>query len=164
RLATRAPRTTEEAQYSLPFPVAAALVRGTVGADEVGESAFADLEIKRLSAATALELGSDYERLFPAERWAQVTFRLADGRTVTSEPAIARGNSENPLSAEELARKYRTLAWPVLGEYRSSLIAAGVANLCAADADIGELLDDLVQPAERELSPDRSRRVNLSAA
>ncbi|MGH7103835.1 MAG: MmgE/PrpD family protein [Acetobacteraceae bacterium] len=150
RLATRAPRTTEEAQYSLPFPVAAALVRGTIGTDEVSESAFTDPEIERLSAATVLELSADHERLFPAERWAQVTFRLADGRIVTSEPAIARGNRENPLSAEELVGKYRALARPVVGEHRGSLIEAGVANLCEAKADIGDLLDDLVEPAERE--------------
>lgn len=164
RLAARAPRTTEEAQYSLPFPVAAALARGTIGADEVGESAFTDPEIQRLSAATALELSADHERLFPAERWAHVTFRLADGRTVTSEPAIARGNSENPLSTEELLGKYRALAWPVLGEYRSSLIETGVANLCQAKADIGDFLEDLVEPAERERSEDHRHRANLPAA
>jgi 2-methylcitrate dehydratase PrpD len=55
RLACRAPATTEEAQYSLPFPVAAALVRGTIGADEVGRNGFADSEIQRLSSATILE-------------------------------------------------------------------------------------------------------------
>ena len=47
RLACRAPATTEEAQYSLPFPVAAALVRGTIGADEVGRNGFANPEIQQ---------------------------------------------------------------------------------------------------------------------
>ena len=77
-----------------------------------------------------------------------MTFRLADGRTVTSEPAIARGNPENPLTAEELTTKSRALAWPVLGEYRSSLIEAEVASLGEADAEFDGLMDDLIEPAE----------------
>ena len=38
----RWPRTTEEAQYSLPFPVAAALVYGDIGGDEVSAPKLAD--------------------------------------------------------------------------------------------------------------------------
>lgn len=148
RLACRVPATTEEAQYSLPFPVAAALVRGTIGADEVDRNGIADPEIQRLSNATILEPCARYEQRFPEERWAHVTFRLTDGRTITSEPAIARGNPENPLTAGELTTKYRALAWPVLGEYRSSLIEAGVASLGEADAEFDGLMDDLIEPAE----------------
>src|SRR5437762_1177841 len=42
------PRTTEEAQYSLAFPVAAALVFGKVGADEVDAFGLGDTRVARL--------------------------------------------------------------------------------------------------------------------
>src|SRR4030095_16977718 len=46
------PRNTEEAQYSLAFPVAAALVFGNVGADEVDTMGLEDRRVARLVAAT----------------------------------------------------------------------------------------------------------------
>lgn len=146
RLACRRPRTTEEAQYSLPFPVAASLVRGSLGADEIGGSGLADPDILRLGDMMVLETSQAYERLFPMERWAHVTFRLADGRTLVSEPAIARGNPENPLGADEMLAKYRALASPVLGEDRAMLIEAAVAGLGDADNARGSLLNLLVEP------------------
>ena len=42
------PQTTEEAQYSLPFPVAAALVFGRVGSDEVNARGLTDARVQRL--------------------------------------------------------------------------------------------------------------------
>ena len=54
RLATPQPRTTDEAQYSLPFPVAALLVRGKVGPAEIDGEALDDPDILRLSRLTEL--------------------------------------------------------------------------------------------------------------
>ena len=48
------------------------------------------------------------------ERWAHVTFRLADGRTITSEPAIARGIPGESVDDGGSTTKYRALASPVL--------------------------------------------------
>src|SRR5262249_26038887 len=50
RLSTRCPVSSDEAQYSLPFPVAAILVRGQLGAAEVMGDALHDPSILRLSA------------------------------------------------------------------------------------------------------------------
>ena len=54
RLATPQPRTTDAAQYSLPFPVAALLVRGKVGPAEIEGEALDDPDILRLSRLTEL--------------------------------------------------------------------------------------------------------------
>jgi len=55
-LATRIPKTTEAAQYSLPFSVAAAAMRGQVGAAELTGAGLDDPEVlrKRRFQATAL--------------------------------------------------------------------------------------------------------------
>lgn len=44
------PETTEEAQFSLPWPVACALVDGEVGPDQVLEDRLRDVELRRLAA------------------------------------------------------------------------------------------------------------------
>ena len=133
RLAARSPQSTEEAQYSLPFPVAAALVRGRVGAAEVTGAALRNRAILRLSREMTLTEHGAYNARFPAERWAHVTFWLDDGTRLTSAPAAARGNPENPLSDDELLEKYRLLAGPVLGRERAERLRAGVDDLPAGD-------------------------------
>ncbi len=129
RLATRRPQNTEEAQYSLPFPVAAALVKGRLGAAEVTGAALYDPNILRLTENMTLIDDPRYSSLFPAERWAHVAFILKDGSRHQSEPAIARGNPENSLSNDELNEKYRLLTEPVIGIQRAAHIKTLVTHL-----------------------------------
>ncbi len=72
---------------------------------------------------------------------------LADGRTLVSEPARARGNPENPLADDELRRKYRALAEPVLGSERAARIEQAVGSLAADHEALPALLTELLQPA-----------------
>lgn len=141
------PRTTEEAQYSLSFSVAAALAFGRIGADEVGAIGLADARVARLVAASVVVEDLPFSRRFPAERWARVRISLDDGRTLVSQPMQARGGEDNPLSDEELEQKYRSLAEPVLGPERTARIARSVDRLTHAAAALTALLDDLLSPA-----------------
>jgi 2-methylcitrate dehydratase PrpD len=140
------PQTTEDAQYSLPYPVAAALVFGRVGADEIAEPALADARVRTLLAAMTLEEDAEFSRRFPAERWARATIRLKDGRTLGSEPARARGGPDNPLSDDALRDKYFDLAAPVLGLLRARRIEQLVRGL-EEGGSIVPLLDAVLQPA-----------------
>jgi 2-methylcitrate dehydratase PrpD len=142
-----APRTTDEAQYSLPFPVAAVLVLGRVGADEISAAGLADPRVARLLATFSLSEDVEFSRRFPAERWARVRIGLADGRVLVSEPTQARGGPEAPLSDEELGAKYRALADSVLGPSRSARIVALVQSLPNDAAALPTLVDDLLSPA-----------------
>jgi 2-methylcitrate dehydratase PrpD len=141
------PATTDEAQYSLPFPVAAALVFGRVGAAEIGATGLGDPRVARLLATFSLTEDDEFSRRFPAERWARVRIRLADGRSLVSEPGEARGGAEHPLSDEEIGAKYRELAEPVLGPRRSSRIAALAAALPVDATALPALIDELLSPA-----------------
>ena len=143
----RMPATTDEAQYSLPFPVAAALIFGRVGPAEIGAPGLSDPRVARLLARFSLTEHDEFSRRFPAERWARVRISLADGRSLVSEPAQARGGPEHPLSDEELGAKYHELADPVLGPRRSSRIAALAAALPGDATALPALIDELLSPA-----------------
>ena len=142
----RQPATTEEAQYSLPYPVAAALVHGRLGAAEVDAAALRDPRVMRLLDLMTLTEDADFSRRFPAERWARVRVTLRDGRTLASEPACARGNPENPLSDSEIRSKYRELAQPVLGQARAAHIETLVDTLASDPAALSALVDELLSP------------------
>ncbi|MFM8701751.1 MAG: MmgE/PrpD family protein [Hyphomicrobiales bacterium] len=103
------PQTTEIAQYSLPFPVAALLVKGQVGPDEIDDAALADREI--LSVAKSIEVIDDpeFSGRFPAERWASASITLRNGTILESRPAVARGSAENPFSDDEITTKFKLL-------------------------------------------------------
>ena len=138
--------TTEDAQYALRHPVAAALVFGGIGPLEVSAPRLADPRVEHLQRAMTVSEDAAFSRLFPAERWARVRVTLTDGRTLASEPAVARGSAENPLSDAELLSKYRSYAEPVLGRPRAARIEHAVHRLSAERTDLAELLDDLLQP------------------
>jgi len=129
RLATRHPATTEEAQYSLAFPLAALLVHGRLGAAEIAGAGLADPAVLRLAERTELVEDRALTARFPAERWARVRLRLVDGREVVSEPATARGDPDSPLDDGEIAAKFRTLATPILGAKTVGLIESAVSAL-----------------------------------
>ena len=139
-------RTTEDAQYSLPYPVAAALAFGRLGVEEIDLPALADSRVRRLLGVTTLTEDHEFSRRFPAERWARVEIGLKNGRTIRSEPAEARGDPENPLSDEELREKYFALAAPVLGQARAEHIEQ-LVNALPDDGSLSALLEELLRPA-----------------
>lgn len=106
RLAGHTPRTTEEAQYAIAFPVAAMLVRGRLGAEEISPQALDDPDILALSRRVLLREVDRFNHLFPAERWAEVTLTLTDGRVLRSAPTAASGDPEDPMSDADIRLKF----------------------------------------------------------
>lgn len=142
------PRTSDEAQYSLAFPVAAALVFGRVGAAEVDRAGLTDARVARLVAATTAVEDAQFSQRFPAERWARVRIMLHDGRRLVSPPAQARGNPDNPIPDAQLREKYRSLALPLLGSARTSRVEQAVDALTDDRSALAALIEELLRPIE----------------
>ena len=129
RLAVRRPANTEEAQYSLPFPVAAAIVRGTIGAAEISHDGLVDPAVLNISDSMRLKENDEFSACFPVERWAQVSILLRDGSRLESAPTVAKGSAGNPLSDEEVSEKFFALAAPIVGDKTAKDIEAAVGDL-----------------------------------
>jgi len=134
RLATALPTTTEHAQYSLPFPVAAALVRGRLGAEEVTAAALGDPEIRQLSQLVTIREDDAHNAAFPGNRYARARITLTDGRVLTSQDHEPRGDPEDHLDDAEIRAKFHTFADPVLGATRARAIEAAIDDLDLADS------------------------------
>ncbi|HEX7388188.1 MAG TPA: MmgE/PrpD family protein [Castellaniella sp.] len=147
RLATRHPTTTEQAQYSLPFSVAIALVRGRLGAAEVTGDALTDPTAWRISDRMVLQEDERYNRLFPAQRWAEVEVVLRDGTRLHSAPHTARGDAEAPLGDAEIMTKFGSLAEPVLGAARCDRLTDCVDRLGRRTRMLSSLVNELVSAA-----------------
>jgi 2-methylcitrate dehydratase PrpD len=147
RLAARTPATTEEAQYSLPFPVAATVVRGQLAGEEIDGAAFADPEIIRLSRTMVLSERAAFNQRFPGERYAQVSFVLRDGRRLASPDTTTRGDPATPLSPDELRDKFRSLADPVVGPKRRAAIEIAISRLTNSGGTIAPVLESILPAA-----------------
>ncbi len=148
RLATTRPANTEQAQYSLPFPVAAALRRGRLTALEITE-ALDDRDILDLASRVKLHEDDGHNAAFPGRRFGRVTLKLSDGRELRSEDHEPRGEPEAPLDDAEIRHKYHALADPILGRRRAEEIEALVDALprsAPTDNPLGRLLDQLAAP------------------
>jgi 2-methylcitrate dehydratase PrpD len=145
RLAMRAPTEPDAAQYSLPFPVAAALVRGRLGAEELIGAALTDRAILAMSQRIKLIDDPEFSRVFPARRFARVTLQLKDGRRFASPATEALGDPDRPMSDAQIAEKYRGFATPVLGRERSEAIAAAVAAMSTNSASIAAFVDGVLE-------------------
>ncbi|MGF1525366.1 MAG: MmgE/PrpD family protein [Candidatus Competibacterales bacterium] len=131
RLGVRRPTTTEQAQYSTPFPVACILAKGELGAFEITQG-LDDPAVLAVSDRIRLVEDPEYNRRFPAERWARVTVSTTDGRTLTSAPTTPKGDPEDPLTDAELVAKFQALAGPVIGVEGCDALARGTLGAAPA--------------------------------
>ena len=115
QLHTRRPETPEEAQYSYPYPVAAALVRGQLTQAEHTASARTDATILALADRVGFVVDDDLDRRFPGECLARVAVETAE-ETYRSDVTRGRGARNAPLSSGERLQKARRLVSPTLPE------------------------------------------------
>jgi 2-methylcitrate dehydratase PrpD len=142
RLRTPAPMTTEEAQYSLPFALASALVHGELAPEHIGhpQREHAALELAKRVRLTASAAMTDE---FPAARRAEVQITFTDGRSHSSGPTSADGDPESPLSDDALLEKF--------GDYTRALDPrrrASIARLVLGEQDgnVADLISLLTAP------------------
>ncbi|MEO0822587.1 MAG: MmgE/PrpD family protein [Pseudomonadota bacterium] len=129
RLDHRAPRDTEQAQYALPFPLAAALVRGEVGPDEVRGATLEDPAILDLAARVEMRVEPAFEARYPAARVAAVTIVTRDGRRLESGPVEAAGDPARPFTEAALREKFHAYAVPVIGHAHAAAVEAAIDAL-----------------------------------
>lgn len=110
RLAVQHPDTTEQAQYSLPFPVAAALKHGQLGPFELNGEGLRDPQVNAIASKVVMVESEYANRYFPGTRYANVEVELEDGTILDSGYQTPSWDSTDPPSDEELLEKFRWLA------------------------------------------------------
>ncbi len=151
RLCTPLPENTEQAQYSLPFATAAAIVHGDLGPEQVSEQALQHPEIRRLSESLVITEEDQFNHEFPARRMARVVLVSKDGQRYQSKVTEARGDPEEPLDDNEIRNKYHHLADLPLGIRRANKIETLVQQLGSGEgmnALIRNITADIVTPEQ----------------
>ncbi len=103
-------KTVVSAQFSMPFALSVAAVRGRITVDEFEEAVLSDPEvlamIPRVNCAYDAEL---VERAGLGSQPGRVTVITRDGRNFTEEVLYPKGHAKNPMSVDEHKTKFRRL-------------------------------------------------------
>jgi 2-methylcitrate dehydratase PrpD len=146
RLAQDMPLTTGKAQYSISYPVAAALVYGQVTAREVSGETFADPAIAELVTITNVEECAECNAGFPQDRLGRTIVELKDGRRLDSGITRAPGEPVNPVDRCGIINKFDAFTHRVLASNRAENIKKAVFALDEQEFKVRNLTD-LLYPA-----------------
>lgn len=132
-----APQSVVDAQFSMPFGAAVAALRGAAGLDEFTPEQIHSPQMRKMMGKVVLVKDDRLEENFPREWPARVIIRLQDGREFEQFILYPKGDPENPLSWEEMAAKFRSLAGSLLPPERCEEILGCFAS--AAPSDLARL-------------------------
>ncbi|HET7414808.1 MAG TPA: MmgE/PrpD family protein [Arthrobacter sp.] len=134
-------RSKEEADHSLLYMVAAALLDGQVQPEQYAPERIAADDVQQLLQKVTVTADDEYSSRFPAEMPSRVEVELKDGTVYSSTTSAYKGFHTNPLSWEDALAKFSILVTPFTGEQLRDRIAAVVHDLDARPVtDLTDLL------------------------
>jgi 2-methylcitrate dehydratase len=122
-------RTKEEADHSLPYLLAAALLDGEVNPAQFAPERIVADDIQRLLAVVEVVPDDGFSARFPAEMPADLEVTLTDGTVLRSVQSSYEGFHTNPMSWDVARAKFDAVASPFASDQLREEIAAIVRDL-----------------------------------
>ena len=142
----RRPANAYDAQFSIPYLVAASLVRGRFTLAELEPEALADERILELCSRVDYEV--DPRSTFPRHYTGEVQISLKDRRVLTHREAMNRGCADRPLTNADIVDKFEGNARMSLSARQADEVREAVLGLEAA-SDVRQVIDRICQAAPR---------------
>jgi 2-methylcitrate dehydratase len=141
-------RTKEEADHSIPYIAAVAVLDGEVMPGQYVAERINRDDVQSLLQRVTVRPAADLSERFPAEEPCRVRIRLYDGAVLTREKADYLGYPTRPMSWGDVTMKFRTLVEPVAGAELASKIEDAVRSLDQLPvSDLCWLLESIPGPA-----------------
>ncbi|KAH9842262.1 Cis-aconitate decarboxylase [Teratosphaeria destructans] len=129
----RHPNNAIDAQFSVYFQVAHALLYGARTGDMTPYSRLDDAAIHRLTDKVRVQVDESMSGFA-----ARMQIRWSDGSTQDFEQVYPLGEVQHPFGKENVEEKFRNLAVPVLGKERAEVVVEKVSSL--EEQSIAELV------------------------
>ena len=115
KLSKMVPHNTDEAQYNIAFPVAAALVHGDVGYAQINDDSVADERVLETMKKLEFVVDPAMEKEFPEKRLAWVEIELMNGAVLRSTVYAAPGEHTDPeLNFDWIMQKFERVTAPIV--------------------------------------------------
>lgn len=105
-------RTKEEADHSLQYMVAVALLDGQVMPEQYKPERIVQKDVQTLLKKVVVRPDETYSRLFPDRHACKVTIVLKNGRVFSKEKKDYEGFYTNPMNWDSVVRKFERLSEP----------------------------------------------------
>ena len=128
QLSKTIPINTDEAQYNIAWPVAAALVYGDVGIEQVRGMALGDEKILYMMNKLSFEVDQDLEAQFPQKRLAWVEIVLKNGQILQSQIYAAPGEATDNVDLEWISNKFLLRTAPIFDQHKQKEILQVLSN------------------------------------
>ena len=139
-LSTDYPQNTEEAQYNIAFPIAAALLDGEVGPDQVLAPRLFSKDIHLMMDKIQIIAQDRFQKEFPQKAESEVEITTTAGKLFSSGVMSARWDPHTTFPTDmELEKKFLWLTSPVLGKSQAESLVNLIWNF-----DLQETLDKMI--------------------
>lgn len=137
---TSRPQNTSDAKFSMPYGIAVALLDGHALMDQFGENRIKDEQVLQLADKVEIEADPYFSNLYPNQWGCKVEIELNNGEIFAEIVEDAKGDPVNPLTTEEIEKKFLYLSENVLDHNQANLVIEMVRSLEDLD-DIGSLIN-----------------------
>jgi 2-methylcitrate dehydratase PrpD len=123
------PSTVLNAQMSLRFNIAVALVDGTALVDQFNEARIVDPVVCDLASRIDVEVDPEIDAVYPGRYAGVVTLVLDDGRQLRKRVDYSKGMPENRMTSRDLDAKFLSLAGAAVGARAAGDLLSQMAGI-----------------------------------
>lgn len=123
------PQSIVDAQFSMPFGAAVAVLYGKAGLKEFQLSKIRSDKVKAIMQKVTCSLDPALEKIFPRQWAGKAKIVTTDGKTYKTLVEYPKGDPENPLSWEELIEKFHEMSGGIYKKYQRLKIIDQVRGL-----------------------------------
>ena len=110
------PKSADEAQYNIAYPVATAIVHGDFSIDHVMPEAFKDTAVLDMMKRLSFETDSELDQKFPAHRICRAEIYTKNGHIFISRNFEPSGEAHENIGTSWLSEKFHRIASCVLSQ------------------------------------------------
>jgi len=110
------PKTADEAQYNIAYPVASAIIHGDFGFTQVLEENLNDSTVIDMMSRLEFKVDDTLDARFPAERICRAEIETKNGNCYISSECEPRGEAKENIGIDWLSDKFYRITKPVLSK------------------------------------------------
>jgi len=127
------PTTVLNAQMSQRYNVAVAILDKQAYVEQFTEARIKEPDVCELASRVRVEIDPEMEAVYPRLYAGKVTVVTKAGRRITKRVDYSKGAPENPLSEEDIERKFLSLAGAAIGRAQSESLLVEVNRTLDAE-------------------------------
>ncbi len=139
------PKTADEAQYNIAYPVASSIVHGDFGFTQVLEENLNDSTVIDMMSRLEFKVDDALDARFPAERICRAEIKTKQGDTYISSECEPRGEAKENIRIDWLSDKFYRITGPVLSKDSQAILL----RLITKDKDLP--IREIVDKTNKEL-------------